>query len=99
MHNARLRSPTMRRRNPVFRAKPQIALARAPTKQTVQIADVSRTRFLDPLPGFKRSQDSHARRPRTVVAVPLLQGSELVGVNRQSMPGGAAFTENKSSCC
>ena len=41
MHNAPPALAEMRRRNPVFRPNPRIALARAAaTKQTVQIADV-----------------------------------------------------------
>jgi signal transduction histidine kinase len=82
MHNAPPAFADMRRRNPVFRANPQIALARAAaTKQTVQIADVqAEPGYLDPLPGFSGSQIATLAGGRTVVAVPLLKESELVGV-------------------
>src|SRR6516165_7834606 len=72
----------MRRRNPVFRPNPRIALARAAaTKQTVQIADVqAEPGYLDPLPGFSSSQIVTLGGARTVVAVPMLKKNELVGV-------------------
>jgi two-component system, NtrC family, sensor kinase len=58
MHNVPPAFAEMRRRNPVFRANPRIALARAAaTKQTVQIADVqAEPGYFDPLPGFSSSQ-------------------------------------------
>jgi GAF domain-containing protein len=82
MHNAPPAFAEMRRRNPVFHANPRIALARAAaTKQTVQIADVqAEPGYLDPLPGFSGSQIATLAGGRTVVAVPLLKESELVGV-------------------
>ena len=82
MHNAPPAFAEMRRRNPVFRANPRIALARAAaTKQTVQIADVqAEPGYLDPLPGFSGSQIARLAGGRTVVAVPLLKENELVGV-------------------
>jgi two-component system, NtrC family, sensor kinase len=82
MHNAPHAFAEMRRRNPVFRANPRIALARAAaTKQTVQIADVqAEPGYLDLLPGFSGSQIATLAGGRTVVAVPLLKESELVGV-------------------
>ena len=74
MHNAPPALAEMRRRNPVFRPNPRIALARAAaTKQTVQIADVqAEPGYLDPLPGFSGSQIAALAGGRTVVAVPLL---------------------------
>src|SRR5262245_38155184 len=82
MHNVPRAFAEMRRRNPVFRANPRIALARAAaTKQTVQIADVqAEPGYFDPLPGFSRSQTGMLAGARTVVAVPMLKESELVGV-------------------
>jgi GAF domain-containing protein len=72
----------MRRRNPVFRPNPRIALARAAaTKQTIQIADVqTEPGYLDPLPGFSGPQIVTLGGARTVVAVPMLKENELVGV-------------------
>jgi two-component system, NtrC family, sensor kinase len=82
MHNAPPALAEMRRRNPVFRPNPRIALARAAaTKQTVQIADVqAETGYLDPLPGFSAPQIVTLGGARTVVAVPMLKKNELVGV-------------------
>ena len=82
MHNAPPALAEMRRRNPVFRPNPRIALARAAaTKQTVQIADVlAEPGYLDPLPGFSSPQVVTLGGARTVVAVPMLKKDELVGV-------------------
>jgi GAF domain-containing protein len=82
MHNAPPAFAEMRRRNPVFRPNPRIALARAAaTKQTVQIADVlAEPGYLDPLPGFSSPQIVTLGGARTVVAVPMLKKDELVGV-------------------
>jgi two-component system, NtrC family, sensor kinase len=82
MHNAPPALAEMRRRNPVFRPNPRIALARAAaTKQTVQIADVqAEPGYLDPLPGFSSPQIVTLGGARTVVAVPMLKKKELVGV-------------------
>jgi GAF domain-containing protein len=81
MHNAPPALAEMRRRNPVFRPNPRIALARAAaTKQTVQIADVqAEPGYLDPLPGFSSPQIVTLGGARTVVAVPMLKQNELVG--------------------
>jgi signal transduction histidine kinase/putative methionine-R-sulfoxide reductase with GAF domain len=82
MHNAPPAFAEMRRRNPVFRPNPRIALARAAaTKQTVQIVDVlAEPGYLDPLPGFSSPQIVTLGGARTVVAVPMLKKDELVGV-------------------
>jgi signal transduction histidine kinase/predicted component of type VI protein secretion system len=82
MHNAPPALAEMRRRNPVFRPNPRIALARAAaTKQTIQIADVqAEPGYLDPLPGFSGPQIVTLGGARTVVAVPMLKKNELVGV-------------------
>jgi GAF domain-containing protein len=82
MHNTPPAFAEMRRRNPVFRASPRVAGARAAaTKQTVQIADVqAEPGYLDPLPGFSTSQIGMLAGARTVVAVPMLKEGELMGV-------------------
>jgi GAF domain-containing protein len=82
MHNPPTAFAEMRRRNPVFRPNPRIALARAAaTKQTVQIVDVlAEPGYLDPLPGFSSPQIVTLGGARTVVAVPMLKKDELVGV-------------------
>src|SRR5262249_33049339 len=82
MYNAPPALAEMRRRNPVFRPNPRIALARAAaTKQTVQIADVlAEPGYLDPLPGFSGPQIVTLGGARTVVALPMLKKNELVGV-------------------
>jgi two-component system, NtrC family, sensor kinase len=81
MHNAPPRFAEMRRRNPVFHADPRMALARAAaTKHPVQIADVqAEPGYFDPLPGFSSSQIAMLAGGRTVLAVPLLKESKLVG--------------------
>jgi GAF domain-containing protein len=82
MHNVPPAFAEMRRRNPVFRANPRIALARAAaTKQTVLVADVqAEPGYFDPLPGFSSSQIGMLAGARTVLAVPMLKESDLVGV-------------------
>ena len=90
MHNVPRAFAEMRRRNPVFRANPRIALARAAvTKQTVQIADVqAEPGYFDPLPGFSGSQIGMLAGARTVVAVPMPQGKRAGRRNRHLPPGG-----------
>src|SRR5262245_40777663 len=82
MHNAPPALAEMRRRNPVFRPSPRIALARAAaTKQTVQIDDVqTEPGYLDPLPGYSVPQIFTLVGARTGVSVPMLKKNELVGV-------------------
>jgi two-component system, NtrC family, sensor kinase len=82
MHNVPPAFAEMRRRNPVFRANPRTALARAAaTKQPVQIADVqAEPGYFDPLPGFSSSQIGMLAGARTLLAVPMLKESDLVGV-------------------
>src|SRR5262249_42560450 len=82
MHNVPAVFAEFRRQNPVFCANPRIALARAAaTKQTVQIADVqAEPGYFDPLPGFSSSQIGMLAGARTVLAVPMLKETELVGV-------------------
>src|SRR5262245_37464637 len=99
MHNVPRAFAEMRRRNPVFRANPRIALARAAaTKQTVQIADVqAEPGYFDPLPGFSGSQIGMLAGARTVVAVPMLKESELVGVIAIYRQEVRRFTEKQIS--
>jgi signal transduction histidine kinase len=81
MHNAPPAFAEMRWRNPVFRASPRIAIARAAaTKQPVQIADAqAEPGYLDPLPGFSGSQIATLAGGRTLLGVPLLKENKLVG--------------------
>src|SRR5262245_27990855 len=99
MHNVPRAFAEMRRRNPVFRANPRFALARAAaTKQTVQIADVqAEPGYFDPLPGFSGSQIGMLAGARTVVAVPMLKESELVGVIAIYRQEVRRFTEKQIS--
>jgi two-component system, NtrC family, sensor kinase len=97
MHNVPPAFAEFRRRNPVFRANPRIALARAAaTKQTVQIADVqAEPGYFDPLPGFSSSQIGTLAGARTVLAVPMLKESELVGVIAIYRQEVGPFTEKQ----
>src|SRR5262249_3235310 len=97
MHNAPPAFAEMRSRNPVFRASPRIALARAAaTKQTVQIGDVrAEPGYFDPVPGFSTSQIGMLAGARTVLAVPMLKESELVGVISIYRQEVSPFTEKQ----
>jgi hypothetical protein len=97
MHNVPPAFAELRRRNPVFRANPRIALARAAaTKQTVQIADVqAEPGYFDPLPGFSTSQIGMLAGARTVLAVPMLKERELVGVIAIYRQEVSPFTEKQ----
>jgi GAF domain-containing protein len=97
MHNAPPAFAEMRRRNPVFRAHPRTALARAAaTKLTVQIADVqAEPGYFDPLPGFSTSQIGMLAGGRTVLAVPMLRESELIGVIAIYRQEVSPFTEKQ----
>src|SRR5262249_43297800 len=97
MHNVPPAFAEFRRRNPVFRANPRIALARAAArKQTVQIADVqAEPGYFDPLPGFSTSQIGTLAGARTVLAVPMLKESELVGVIAIYRQEVSPFTEKQ----
>src|SRR5262249_53294102 len=78
MRNAPPAYAELRRREPVIRPSPPMALGRAAaTKQTVQIADVqAEPGYFDPLPGFTAVQVAVFR---TIVAEPLLKEDELIG--------------------
>jgi GAF domain-containing protein len=97
MHNVPPAFAEFRRRNPVFRANPRVALGRAAaTKQTVQIADVqAEPGYFDPLPGFSSSQIGVLAGARTVLAVPMLRESELVGVIAIYRQEVSPFTEKQ----
>jgi GAF domain-containing protein len=97
MHNVTPAFAELRRRNPVFRSNPRTALARAAaTKQTVQIADVqAEPGYFDQLPGFSSSQIAMLEGARTVLAVPMLKESELVGVIAIYRQEVSPFTEKQ----
>src|SRR5262249_52857095 len=81
MHNAPPALAEMRRRDPVFRPHPRTALAQTvATKQAIQIVDAqTEPGYSDPPPGFSSSQIAILAGARTIVAVPLLKKSDLVG--------------------
>jgi GAF domain-containing protein len=70
-----------RRREPLFRPTPQTSLGRmAQTKQPIQIADMlAEQGYFDAPAGFSKPQIAQTADARTVVAVPMLKDSELVG--------------------
>jgi GAF domain-containing protein len=70
-----------RRRNPVIRPGPDTTLGRAlATRQAVQIADVQdEPSYPDAPSGFTGARLAKLAGARTVVAVPMLKESELVG--------------------
>src|SRR5262249_6961020 len=82
MRNAPPAYAELRRREPVIRPSPRMAIGRAAaTKQTVQIADVqAEPGYFDPLPGFSGAQAPALAGVRTIVAVPLLKDDSLIGV-------------------
>jgi two-component system NtrC family sensor kinase len=82
MRNAPAAFAEFRRREPVLRPSPRIALGRAAAmKQTVHITDVqAEPGYFDPLPGFSGSQIATLAGARTVLAVPLLKEDELIGI-------------------
>jgi GAF domain-containing protein len=82
MHNAPPSFAEERRRNPLIRPSPDTTLGRAlATKQTVQIADVQNEPAYTNAPsGFTGAQLAKLAGARTVVVVPMLKESELVGV-------------------
>src|SRR5262249_28837055 len=82
MHGAPPSFAEERRRNPVIRPHPDTTLGRAVTKkETVQIADVQiEPAYVNAPSGFTGAQLAKLAGARTVVAVPMLKESELVGV-------------------
>src|SRR5262249_49709873 len=82
MRNAPPAFAEWRRREPVIRPSPRMAIRRAAaTKQTVQIADVqAEPGYFDPLPGFSGAQAHALAGVRTIVAVPLLKDDSPIGV-------------------
>src|SRR5262245_32046929 len=82
MHNVPQSFAEERQRNPLIRPSPNSTLGRAmATKQPVQIADVqNEPHYSDAPSGFTGSQLAKLAGARTVVGVPMLKESELVGV-------------------
>src|SRR5262245_13886211 len=86
-----------RQRNPMIRPAPTTALGRAlATRQSVQIVDVQdEPNYFDVPPGFTHVQLARLAGARTVLAVPMVKESELVGaivIFRQEV---RAFTEKQ----
>jgi GAF domain-containing protein len=81
MHNAPPSFAEERRRNPLICPSPDTTLGRAlATKQTVQIADVrNEPDYSDAPSGFTGSKLAKLAGARTVLAVPMVKESELVG--------------------
>jgi GAF domain-containing protein len=83
MHGAPLAYVEERRRNPVIRPTltPQTTLGRAvATKQTVQIADVlEEPNYFDAPSGYTGTQLAKLAGARTILAVPMIKESELMG--------------------
>ena len=82
MHNAPPSFAEERRRNPLIRPSPDTTFGRAlATKQTVQIADVqNEPAYVNAPSGFTGAQLAKLAGARTVVVVPMLKESDLVGV-------------------
>jgi GAF domain-containing protein len=87
-----------RRQNPVFRPGPKTGLGRVMhTKQTVQIEDIMSDRALadgDPLRvAFEKLVGA-----RTFLAVPMLEGDDLVGMPTCGAIRGTGFMEYQRDC-
>jgi GAF domain-containing protein len=82
LHGAPLAYAEERRRNPVVRPHPETTLGRAvATKQTVHMADVLKVpHYFDPPSGYTSPQLPKLAGARTVLAVPMCNDDELVGV-------------------
>src|SRR5262245_13321654 len=82
MHNVPPSFVEERRRNPLIRPSPDTTLGRVlATKQTVQIADVqNEPAYVNAPSGFTGAQLAKLAGARTVVVVPMLKESDLVGV-------------------
>src|SRR4051812_23917251 len=81
MHNAPAALVEQRQREPLFRPPPNTALGRARTaKQTIQVADMlADPGFFDVPPGYSKPQIGRVADARTVLAVPLLKDTQLIG--------------------
>jgi two-component system, NtrC family, sensor kinase len=81
MHGAPEAFVEERRRNPVIRPSPTTTLGRAvATKRAVQIADIQdEPDYFDVPPGFTSTQLAELADARTVLAVPMMKESELIG--------------------
>jgi GAF domain-containing protein len=82
MHNVPQSFAEERQRNPLIRPSPNSTLGRAmATQQPVQIADVqNEPHYSDAPSGFTGTQLAKLAGARTVVGVPMLKESQLVGV-------------------
>jgi signal transduction histidine kinase len=82
MHRAPKAFVEERRRNPVIRPSPKTTLGRVMlSRRPVQIADVREERgYADAPSGFTGAKLAQLAGARTVVGVPLLKASELLGV-------------------
>jgi signal transduction histidine kinase len=97
LHGATQQLVDERRRNPVIRPAPMTALGRAlATRRPVQIVDVQgEPNYFDVPPGFTSVQLAKLAGARTVLAVPMVKESELVGaivIFRQEV---RAFTDKQ----
>jgi GAF domain-containing protein len=90
LHEAPALDAEERRRNPVIRPSPQTMLGQAVmAKQTTQIADIrDEPEPIDSASGTTGSVVARLAGARTVIAVPMLKGSELVGDHLS--PGSSA---------
>ena len=82
LHGAPLAYVEERRRNPIIRPHPETTLGRAvATKQTVQLTDVlEEPSYFDAPSGYTGAQLAKLAGARTVLAVPMIKESELMGV-------------------
>jgi GAF domain-containing protein len=81
MHGAPLAYVEERRRNPIIRPNPKTTLGRAvASKQTVHTADVLKEPdYFDAPSGYTAAQLTKLGGARTVLAVPMIKDSELIG--------------------
>jgi GAF domain-containing protein len=97
LHGAPQQLADERRRNPVIRPAPVTALGRAlATRQPVQIVDVQdESGYFDVPPGFTTVQLAKLAGARTVLAVPMVKESELVGATVIFRQEVRPFTEKQ----
>jgi signal transduction histidine kinase len=81
IHNAPSAYAEVRKREPLVRPPPTTTLGRAlATRRWVQIVDIrNEPNYFDVPPGFSSSQLAHLAGARTVLAVPMVKESGLVG--------------------
>ena len=82
LHGAPLAYVEERRRNPIIRPHPETTLGRAvATKQTVQLTEVlEEPSYFDAPSGYTGAQLAKLAGARTVLAVPMIKESELMGL-------------------